>query len=122
MSTFDPDELDEIVLSHFGDEEPATCPHCGCVLQLKSKVIPGFGLQLQFRCPECSRSGEWQQPQPVREWKTLHLEYFRETLAADRPIRCPIDDSYITYAEFENKIIQFVCPYCNRRGAIDNSD
>lgn len=118
MSSFEADELEEIVLSHFGDKEPSACPGCGRQLEIQSSVIPGFGLHLKFHCAGCARSGEWQQPQPSRDWKPLHLEYFREALREERPIRCPIDDSYVTFAEFESGIVQFVCPYCNRRGAI----
>ena len=116
MVSFEPGEIDEIALCHFGDAAAARCPDCGWELQLESDVVEGFGLQLNILCKVCNRSGDWQQPQPERSWKDVHLEYFREAFLADKSSRCPLDDCYVSYAEFENQKVQFICPYCNRRG------
>ena len=116
MACFESGEIDEIVLCYFGDSEEVSCPGCGWELTLASQVLQAFGLQLKISCQACGRSGDWQQPQPERPWKNLHLDYFREAFRADKPIRCPLDDCFVSHAEFENQKVQFICPYCNRRG------
>ena len=121
MKGFTEEQMEEAVLSYFGDEEASSCPSCGRPLEFASEVVPAFGLSLRVRCPACQLSGEWQQPQPSRDWKELHLAYFQEAWAEDRPMRCPIDDSFVTSVEFESKVVQIVCPFCNRRGVLGRS-
>ena len=44
------------------------------------------------------------------------MEYFLERYRLGDVLRCPIDDCYVNYVEFSDAIIEFRCPYCNRRG------
>ncbi len=114
-------EKDEIILEYFGtpgSEGAAQCPRCSEALQFKTSVIPYFGLQVTVRCPVCEISFDWSQPQPERPWKELHLSYFVERYTMGEVLRCPFDDSYVTYAEFSDSVLQFNCPYCNRRGKV----
>ena len=116
-----PGQLDRIVREYFGPGGVGECPicqDCGHDLEIRSNFLTGFGLQLKIRCRECDALSTWLQPQPVRDWKTLHLDYFAECYLLEQTIRCPYDDCYVTWAEFNDQVIQFNCPYCNRRGRI----
>ncbi len=114
-------ERDEIVLEYFsgaGADERPSCPRCGEDLEIESQAIQFFGLQLQVRCDSCSTSFAWSQPQPERPWKDLYLDYFAERYLRGEDLRCPHDDAFVTHAEFSDGVVQFNCPYCNRRGRV----
>ncbi len=116
-----PKQLDQIVREYFGPGgagECPICPGCGEDLEIESRSVAGFGLQLQIHCLGCEALSTWVQPQPIRDWKTLHLDYFAECYLLEETIRCPYDDCYVTWAEFNDGVVQFNCPYCNRRGRI----
>lgn len=121
MRHWSEDTQQQIVREYFGPAgagEPSLCPGCGQDLDICSTVLKGFGLQLRVKCPGCEQAFTWLQPQPVRAWKTLHLDYFAERYLMEETIRCPYDDCYVSWAEFNDRVVQFICPYCNRRGRI----
>ncbi len=121
MSNLSPQQQNRVAREYFGPEgsgECALCPRCGEELEIAPGMVAGFGLQLRIECPGCASVATWIQPQPVREWKTLYLEYFAERYLTQETIRCPYDDCYVTWAEFNDGVVQFNCPYCNRRGRI----
>ncbi|MFQ5737878.1 MAG: hypothetical protein ACE5JX_02615 [Acidobacteriota bacterium] len=111
----------EIIRQYFqqaGAEEAPQCPLCGEPLQIQCGSQDLFGLQVEVSCRECGKSFLWAQPQPEREWKKLHLGYFLERYASGERMRCPLDDCFVSYAEFSDGVVQFNCPYCNRRGKV----
>lgn len=114
-------EQEQVVLDYFGgsgSEGEPLCPACGESLVFRSSSVPFLGLQLDVGCPGCARGFSWSQPQPERPWKDLQLSYFLERYLEGEPLRCPADDCFVTYAEFNDGVVQFNCPYCNRRGRI----
>ncbi len=116
-----PEQQEDIVLEYFGSEESKgrpLCPNCGDRLDFRSFVLKAFGLQLKISCQGCSETFSWSQPQPERSWKDLHLEYFLENHGKGEVARCPYDDCQVSCAEFAGGVLQFNCPYCNRRGRI----
>ncbi len=118
---FTRDEQQAIVLEYFGAEEnegSPLCPRCGESLQVKSSVASAFGLQVDVTCSNCRHSFSWAQPQPERLWKELHLHYFLEAHHRGNAPHCPYDDCRVSSAEFEGGVLQFNCPFCNRRGRI----
>jgi len=102
-----------------GDGELPLCPACGEALEFKSIVTKIAGLQFDVRCGSCGRCFTWAQPQPEREWRALHMRYFIECYQTEQSPRCPYDDCYVSYAEFGDGVVQFNCPFCNRRGRIE---
>ena len=116
-----PKQKESVVRAYFtqtGAEEAPECLSCHREWEIRQSVLPALGLQLEVRCPSCSEAFSWSQPQPVREWKELHLRYFAERYLTEQLVRCPYDDCYVSYAEFEGGVVQFNCPLCNRRGQI----
>lgn len=112
-------ERDEIVRDYFGPsgaEETPRCPHCGELLQFDNRHVPGGRFQMQVNCPACHRAFGWEQTSLEQPWKPIQLNYFVERYRVNDTIRCPVDDCYITYAEFSDGVVEFRCPYCNRRG------
>ena len=119
MAEYSQEEKDEIVRDYFGPsgaEETPRCPHCGELLQFDTRHIPDGHFQMQVSCPDCQAAFSWEQTGQEQPWKPLYLNYFTERYQLNETIRCPIDDCYITYAEFSDGVVEFRCPYCNRRG------
>ncbi len=115
-------EKKEIVRDYFGPsgaEETPRCPHCGETLRINTQHSPGGTFQMQVSCPDCQNSFEWDQAGQKQPWKPIHLNYFVECYQCNETIRCPIDDCYITISEFSDEVVEFRCPYCNRRGKAD---
>ena len=114
------EEKEEIIRDYFGPpgtEENPRCPTCGEVLRLDGLHDSGSGqFRLEVSCPDCKASFSWQQNYLQQPWKELHLQYFVERYTTHEPIRCPLDDCYVIYTEFTDRIVEFRCPYCNHRG------
>ena len=120
MAEYSEKEKDEIIRDYFGppgaDENPR-CLMCGEVLRFEILSQGGSGkFQISVSCPDCRANFSWEQSQQQQPWKSLHLQYFLERYRADDPIRCPLDDCYVIYTEFSDSVVEFRCPYCNRRG------
>lgn len=120
MLTYSDREKSTIIREYLGpagkDETPR-CPRCGEVLQFRSEYRNGVAVPgIEVHCSECQRRFTWEPSQPAQPWKLLHLEYFVERYKLGGVIRCPADDCYVTYTEFSDDVIEFRCPYCNRRG------
>ena len=115
--TYSDQEKDRIIRDYFGlagkDENPR-CPSCGEVLVLQAEYRTHFHIHVS--CPDCGARFTWEQCHLVQPWKSLHLEYFLECYRLGDVLRCPVDDCYVNYVEFSDRIIEFRCPYCNRRG------
>ncbi len=113
-------EKDEIIRDYFGPggaEENPRCPSCGEVLRFDALHDSGSGqFQIEVGCPDCGANFSWQQNHLQQPWKELHVQYFMERYTAREPLRCPLDDCYVIYAEFTDRVLEFRCPYCNRRG------
>ncbi len=113
-------EKEEIIRDYFGPpgtEENPRCPTCGEVLRLDGLHDSGSGqFRIEVSCPDCKASFSWQQNYLQQPWKNLHLQYFVERYTTHEPIRCPLDDCYVIYTEFTDRIVEFRCPYCNHRG------
>lgn len=120
MTEDSPPEQDEIIRDYFGPsgaEETPRCPHCGELLQFDVRHAPGAHFQLQVSCPDCRKTAFcWEQTKPAQLWKPIYLNYFVERYQLNEMIRCPIDDCYVTWLEFSDEVVEFRCPYCNRRG------
>ena len=119
MAEYSPQEKEEIVRDYFGPsgaEEAPRCPHCGDLLQFSIQHAPGSRFQIEVSCPDCQGAFRWEQTAQEQPWKPLYLNYFVERYPLNETIRCPIDDCSITYAEFSDGVVEFRCPYCNRRG------
>ena len=114
------EEQEEIIRDYFGPpgtEENPRCPTCGEVLRLDGLHDSGSGqFRIEVSCPDCKANFSWQQDYLQQPWKELHLQYFVERYTTHEPIRCPLDDCYIIYTEFTDRIVEFRCPYCNHRG------
>lgn len=112
-------EKAEIVKEFFkseGAREAPLCPHCADELVYQTTFTSFTGLQLDVECPGCRLSFTWSQPQPEQAWNNLQIEYFLERFRQDQTARCPVDDCFVTFAEFSDGVVQVNCPYCNRRG------
>lgn len=121
MRTFGAQEVDEIVRAFFrfsGPDPSVLCPDCGEDLNIEIQYAGAEPPGLRIRCRDCRAEGSWRQGRPVEPWKRLHLAYFRECRAKDRPPRCPIDDSRVVCTEFGDDLLEFRCPYCNRVGRV----
>ncbi|MGH9341490.1 MAG: hypothetical protein ACRD1R_18355 [Acidobacteriota bacterium] len=122
MPEFTDSEKDQIIRGYFssdGKEEKPGCPHCGEFLNFQSEFDAASRRQmLKVFCPECRAAFTWWQDNLDQSWSPLHLQYFLERYRTGQPVRCPIDDSRVTYAEFSDNVLDFRCPYCNRRGQI----
>ena len=120
MPQYSEQEKDQIIREYFGPagvEENPRCPHCGEVLRFDSDYrtdSPGF--RVDVACPDCGAGFTWEQSKPEQPWKPLHLAYFVERYKLSDVLRCPVDDCYVVYAEFSDGVLEFRCPYCNRRG------
>lgn len=117
---FSRDEKEQIVRDYFGpagSEETPRCPHCGEELDFRQE--PGSGaIRLVVNCRECANGFSWEPQAEVRPWEDLHLRYFVERYRSGQRPRCPVDDCFIQWAEFPEGVLEFRCPYCNRRGRV----
>ena len=122
MAGYSSQEEDQIIRDYFGPpggEENPRCPGCGKVLRFDlDYATVGNRLRLRVSCSECATSFIWQQPHQEQTWKPLHLQYFVERYRMGQTIRCPVDDCYISYAEFTSGVLEFRCAYCNHRGKL----
>ena len=113
-------EKEEIVRDYFGPpgtEENPRCPTCGEVLRFDALHDSGSSLfRIEVSCPDCKANFSWEQNRLHQPWKHLHMQYFMERYRAHEPLRCPLDDCYVIYTEFTDRIVEFRCPYCNRQG------
>lgn len=120
MLGFDQQEKEEIIrqfLGPGGSEDAPRCSHCGEVFQFRIlHCTPGWDVSIAVDCPECANGFSWRQYRAPRPWTRLQMRYFLECLEADQPLICPADDCLVQYAEFDFQIVEFRCPYCNRRG------
>ncbi len=119
MAEYSPQKKEETVRDYFGPlgaEETPRCPHCGDLLQFDMQRATGSRFQMQVSCPGCRAAFGWEQTDQEQPWKPIYLNYFVERYQLTETIRCPVDDCYITYAEFNDGMVEFRCPYCNRRG------
>lgn len=123
-STVDPmsysdQEKDRILRDYFSlasKEESPRCPGCGEVLQFAVNYSSeSSSSQIQVSCPDCQARFTWEQSRAEQPWKPLHLAYFLERYRLNDVLRCPFDDCFVTYTEFSDAVIEFRCPYCNRR-------
>ena len=114
------EEKDEIIRDYFGPpgaEENPRCPGCGEVLRFDALHDTGSSLfRIEVSCPDCKANFSWEQNLLHQPWKDLHLQYFMERYRTHQLIRCPLDDCYVIYTEFTDRIVEFRCPYCNHRG------
>lgn len=122
MSEYSQEEQERIVQEYFsaqGSEAHPRCPHCGELLKFHSTYpAHNTGFEVRISCPECAADFVWKQTQPEQSWKPLHLDYFIERYQFSNLIRCPVDDCCVTCTEFSDGILEFRCPYCNRRGKV----
>lgn len=113
-------DRDEIIRDYFGPagaEENPRCPICGEVLRFDTLYQDdGSKFQIRVSCPDCQAHFSWEQSQQQQPWKSLHLQYFLERYLTNDRIRCPLDDCYVIYTEFSDRVLEFRCPYCNHRG------
>ncbi|MEE8349591.1 MAG: hypothetical protein V3R94_08480 [Acidobacteriota bacterium] len=112
-------EQSDIVRDYFGPlgaEETPRCPHCGELLHFDTRQVAGSQFQMKVQCSECPAVFRWEQTEPEQPWKPLYLKYFVEGYQGNDRIRCPLDDCYISYTEFNDGVVEFRCPFCNRRG------
>lgn len=118
--SFSDHEISRIVqcfLGPAGARQEVFCPRCEN--ELLVKVQRALGMQLEVCCESCGEAFTWAQPQPSRDWKPLHLDYFRERCSEGLESRCPYDDCYITVVFYSGGLTAFICPYCNRRGTVE---
>jgi len=117
---FSEKEKEEIIRDYFGPpgtEENPRCPTCGEVLRFDALHVTGSSLfRIEVSCPDCKAHFSWEQNQLHQPWKELHMQYFMERYTTHELLRCPLDDCYVIYTEFTGRIVEFRCPYCNRRG------
>ena len=122
MTLIPKEEKDHIIRDYFGpasDQENPRCPHCGEVFKFSLNYPSKHKhLTISVHCPECSTHFTWKQTSAEQSWNPLHLQYFEERYRIDQTIRCPRDDCYVTYTEFNDGVVEFRCPYCNHRGKI----
>jgi hypothetical protein len=116
------DEAGRLVREYFAGKEAPLCEKCGEELVFTSDYALGDRLCLKISCRGCGRKLNWQQSRSPGGWTVVHLNYFLERVAQDQVPRCPIDDSSVSFAEFEGGVIEFRCPFCNRRGRIRRSE
>lgn len=112
-------ETDQIAREFFAGNESPLCPRCGEELLFRLDYELDRRPRLRMSCVGCGLRFSWRQEGPPGEWEPLHMTYFVERVAQGQVPRCPIDDSGISFAEFEGGILEFRCPYCNRRGRVE---
>ncbi len=120
MPKYSEEEREQIVVEYFGPGSPKEnprCPNCGEVLQLQSVYPSGSSVfRLSIRCPDCQAEAVWEQARPREPWTDLQLAYCRERYSKGEAPRCPVDDCYVICSEYNDGIIDYRCPYCNRSG------
>ena len=120
VANYSEKDRDEIIRDYFGPpgaEENPRCPICGEVLRFDTLYQSGGSkFQIRVSCPDCQAHFSWEQGQQQQPWKSLHLQYFLERYLTNDRIRCPLDDCYVVFTEFSDRVLEFRCPYCNHRG------
>lgn len=109
-------ESEDLAREYFAGNEPPLCGRCGEELLVRIDYGSRPRLSLEMSCSGCGKTWKWQQTDSPGRWDALHVNYFLERTRQNRVPRCPFDDSSISFAEFEGGIIEFRCPFCNRRG------
>ncbi len=117
-----PREADRLVREYFGGRERPLCGECGEELEFRTDYSIRDLLRLEIHCPGCGRRLDWRQTRSPGLWEPLHLIYFHERMVQGQAPRCPFDDSGVSVAEFEGGLLEFRCPFCNRRGRLDPLD
>lgn len=118
MPGFSRDEKSEIVREFFSGASPEdlpVCGHCGEEFDIRLDYADESVL-IWVECPGCANGFSWRPPPVSSGWQALHLKYFVERVRDDRPIRCPYDDCFVISSEFSDGSMEFLCPYCNRKG------
>jgi hypothetical protein len=115
------EEVAALVRDYFASTEPPCCKHCGedVAVSLDYSTRPSVGLDLF--CTGCHTTGHWSSSDKAEPWESLHLAYLQECVRLGKPPRCPVDDSRVNYAEFEGELLEFRCPFCNRRGRVQGA-
>jgi hypothetical protein len=115
-------EAERLAHEYFSGNESPLCENCGEELLFRTDYGPENRFGLRISCAGCGRRLRWRQHESPGEWDTLHLRYFLERVTQGDAPRCPIDDSGISFAEFEGGVLEFRCPFCNRRGRIEATE
>lgn len=110
------EETERLVREYFAGSEPPLCEQCGEELVFRTDYGVENRLCLRISCRGCGLKRSWRQSHSPVAWEPLHLSYFLEMVARGQLPRCPIDDSGVNFAEFEGGLVEFRCPFCNRRG------
>lgn len=120
MASYSEDEKKAVIRSHFGaqtEEKQPACPHCGEELWVTSNYRAEEGrIEIFVHCPDCGGRFSWIQERSPQPWKPIQLAYLEERYRAGEVPRCPADDCRVTILEFSDGVLEFRCPYCNRRG------
>lgn len=120
MKKFTDEEKDQIIREYFGPAgagENPRCPFCGEVLDFDSGFRSDISaFRIRVSCSDCGAGFVWEQHRPEQPWRPIHLQYFLERYRLGDVLRCPLDDCSVAYTEFSDGVIEFRCPYCNRRG------
>ncbi len=116
QTTYHSEEVEALVRDYFSLTEPPCCIHCGEDVAVSLDYSERPSVALDLCCSGCDATGHWRIPDAVDQWEPLHLAYLQECVRLGRPPRCPMDDCRVNYAEFEGNLLEFRCPYCNRRG------
>ncbi len=116
--SYSEEERDEIIREYFSTEggESPSCPRCGETLQFQFDHQVRTGSEVRISCPDCRRRFSWCQTHLKQGWESLTLQYFLERHQLGQPLRCPIDDCFVGGTEYAEGVVEFRCPYCNRRG------
>ncbi len=114
-------ERDQIIREYFGPagvKENPSCPRCGELLEFHSgfRGDPRSHYRIEVGCPDCGGTFAWEQRHLVQPWKLLHMAYFVECYHLGEIPRCPLDDCYLIHSKYSDGVLEFRCPYCNRRG------
>ena len=116
MPSYPESDRQQILREYFrGADDAPLCPACGEDLEIRLDLDSEHPL-LDVSCPGCRRRFRWAQEQDEQPWRPLYLAYFVERLRKGRPLRCPIDDSRVVTVDFGDGVVEFRCPFCNRRG------
>lgn len=116
---FSKEEKEAIIRSYFGaDADPgwSLCRLCGEDFVFRLDLDPEAGARVRVHCTGCAGGFTWRQSLPAGRWKSLHLSYFEERYRLSQPLKCPLDDCIVTAIELPEGVVEFRCPFCNRRG------
>lgn len=107
-----------MIREYFGTGERPRCPHCGGKLDMTGALDRADRWTLRVACATCQVSFQWRQLRPEQPWNDLHKAYFVERYRKGDRLRCPYDDCSVGCLEFNERVIEFRCPCCNRRGRV----